>query len=137
MKIRVTSKERNSLLKRTEVAFEVEHGETGGTPSRFDMRKRLAEALKAKLELVYVKRVETRTGANTALGEANVYESVEQAKLVEPEHIVTRNAPPTEKPAEEPAEKPAEKPKEELKEAPKEETAEKEEAIEKVEEASE
>ena len=134
MKIKVTAKKRNPLLKRTEVAFEVEHGETGGTPARFEVRKSLADALKAKLELVYVKRVETRTGANTALGEANLYESAEQAKLVEPEHIVTRNAPPTEKPAEEPAEKPAEKPKEELKEAPKEEE---EKAIEKVEEASE
>ncbi len=117
MKIKVTTKNRNPLLKRTEVAFEVEHGETGGTPSRLEVRKSLADALKAKLELVYVKRVETRTGANTALGEANVYENVEQAKLVEPEHIVTRNAPPTEKPEE----KPKEEPKRELKEAPKEE----------------
>lgn len=128
MKIKVTTKKRNPLLKRTEVAFEVEHGETGGTPSRFEVRKNLAAALKAKLELVYLKRVETRTGANTALGEANVYESVEQAKLVEPEHIVTRNTPPPEKPAEKPKE-----PKEELKEAPKEE---KEEAVKKVDEVS-
>ena len=133
MKIKVTAKNRNPLLKRSEVAFEVEHGETGGTPSRFEVRKSLADALKAKLELVYVKRVETRTGANTALGEANVYENVEQAKLVEPEHIVTRNAPPTEKPAEEPTEEPA-KP-EESEEMKKEEAA--EEKVERIEEVSE
>ncbi len=98
MKIKVTSKKRNLLFKRSEVAFKVDHVETGGTPTRFEVRKSLAEALKAKLELVYVKRVETRTGANTAFGEANIYESVKQAKLVEPKHIITRNAPPAEKP---------------------------------------
>jgi small subunit ribosomal protein S24e len=81
--------------------IKVEHEETGGTPTRFEVRKSLAEALNAKLELVYVKMVETRTGTNTALGEANIYESVKQAKLVEPKYIITRNAPPAEKPKQE------------------------------------
>ena len=29
-----------------------------------------------------------------AVGEANAYDSIEQAKLLEPKHIVARNAPP-------------------------------------------
>lgn len=104
MKIKIMTKKQNPLLKRTEVAFEVEPEETGGTPSRLEVRKNLAETLKANLELVYIKKVGTRTGANTALGEANVYESVEQAKLMEPDHIITRNTPPAEKPKEEASE---------------------------------
>jgi len=97
MKVKITSEEYNPLLKRREVAFEVEHTETKGTPPRFEVRKSLASLLKTDLELVYVKRVETKRGAMVAVGEANAYDSIEQAKLVEPEHIAARNMPPKEK----------------------------------------
>lgn len=111
MKIEVTSKKRNPLLKRREVAFEVDHRETGGTPTRSEVRKKLATMLKTNLELVYIKKMETKTGTMVAVGEANAYDSVENAKLVEPEYIIARNLPP-EKPEEEVVEKPAVKPKE-------------------------
>ncbi len=94
MKVKITSQGYNPLLKRREVAFEVEHEETGGTPSRFEVRKSLASLLNEKLELVYVKRLETKTGMTVAVGEANVYAAIEQAQLVEPPYIIARNAPP-------------------------------------------
>ncbi len=94
MKIKITSKEYNPLLKRKEITFRVEHTETRGTPPRFEVRKGLATLLKTDLELVYVKKMETKTGTMIAAGEANAYDSIEQAKLVEPEHIVARNMPP-------------------------------------------
>lgn len=100
MKIKIISKESNPLLKRTETAFEVEHGEKEGTPPRLEVRKELASALKVDLQLVYIKKIETKSGATTAKGEANVYDSLEQAKLVEPEYIFVRNVPP-EKPEKE------------------------------------
>jgi ribosomal protein S24E len=94
MKVKITSKEYNPLLKRKEVAFEVEHAETRGTPPRFEVRKKLAAKLKTDLELVYIKRMETKTGTMIAVGEANAYDSIEQARLVEPEHMIARNMPP-------------------------------------------
>jgi len=100
MKIKVTSQQYNPLLKRKEIVFEVKHEETKGTPSRLEIRKKLAETLKTNVELLYIKRVETKTGTMLAAGEANLYDSPEQVKLVEPEHIITRNVPP-EKPTEE------------------------------------
>ncbi len=120
MEIKITQQQHNALLKRKEVTFEVEHAQTKGTPSRLEIRSRLAELLKATPEVVYIKKVETRSGTMIAVGEANAYESVEQAKLIEPEHIITRNAPKekeeeaaekTEEPKAVPekAEKPAEK----------------------------
>jgi len=121
MKVNITSRETNRLLQRTEVTFEVEH-EEGGTPPRLEVRRELAAALKADPQLVYVRKVETKTGTTTAAGRANVYGSLEQAQLLEPEHIIARNAPP-EKPEEElkkPEEKP-EKPKEKPEEKPVEE----------------
>jgi len=94
MKINIISKESNPLLKRTEIAFEVKHEEKKGTPPRLEVRKELADALKADMQLVYIKKIETKSGAMTATGEANVYDSLEQAKLVEPEYIFVRNVPP-------------------------------------------
>jgi len=108
MKVRITSEDYNPLLKRKEVAFEVEHRETGGTPSRLEARKMLAALLKIDPELVYVKKMETKTGTMIAVGEANAYDSIEQVKLVEPEHIVARNKPPEKEEKPEKQEKPEE-----------------------------
>jgi ribosomal protein S24E len=99
MKLKIVSKEKNPLLKRTEVAFSIEHDQTGGTPSRAEVRSQIASQLTTKLELVYIKNLETKTGTMVAVGEANAYDSAEQAKLVEPKHILARNAVP-EKPEE-------------------------------------
>ncbi|MBN1784193.1 MAG: 30S ribosomal protein S24e [Candidatus Bathyarchaeota archaeon] len=96
MKLKIVSKEKNPLLKRTEVTFSIEHDQTGGTPSRAEVRSQIAAQLNTKLELVYIKNLETRTGTMVALGEANAYDSAEQAKLVEPKHIIARNAVPEE-----------------------------------------
>jgi len=113
MKLKIVSKEQNPLMKRREVTFSVEHAQTGGTPTRVEVRKQLATLLKTDLDLVYVKQLETKTGTMVAIGEANAYDSIEQAKLVEPEHIIARNATP-EKPEESQApEEAAEKEKEE------------------------
>jgi len=94
MKVKIVSQEYNPLLKRKEIAFEVEHSDTGGTPPRSEVREGLASELKTNVELVYVSRMKTKTGTKIAVGEANAYDSAEQAKLLELEHIVARNAPP-------------------------------------------
>ena len=97
MKVKITSDRKNPLLKRREVDFRVEHEQTGRTPPRLDVKKAIAAELKTSEDLVFVKKVQTKTGTRTAVGVANVYESIEQAKLVEPEYIIKRNVPPKEK----------------------------------------
>jgi ribosomal protein S24E len=94
MKLKIVSKEKNSLLKRIEVIFSIEHDQTGGTPSRAEVKSQLAAQLNTKLELVYIKHLVTKKGTMVAIGEANIYDSAEQAKLVEPKHIIARNAVP-------------------------------------------
>ncbi len=109
MKVKITTQKRNPLLKRKEISFEVEHEKIRGTPSRSQIRAKVAEILKMKLEQVYVRKVETKTGTMTALGKANAYDTVEQAQRIEPKYIVERNAPKEE--AKEPETQPkAEKP---------------------------
>ncbi|MEA2089859.1 MAG: 30S ribosomal protein S24e [Thermoproteota archaeon] len=104
MKKKVVSEEYNPLLKRKEVIFKIEHEQTAGTPPRLQVRKMLAKLLKTNIDVVYIKKMETKTGTMTTVGTANVYDSVEQAKLVEPEYIIMRNIPP-EKPEKEKTEK--------------------------------
>jgi len=99
MEIKITQQKENPLLKRKEVQFEVEHN-TGSTPPRLEVRRAVANALKLNVDLVFIKKFETKTGTHTATGTANLYESADQAKLIEPEYIVKRNIPP-EKPKEE------------------------------------
>lgn len=100
MKINVSSQQYNPLLKRKEVIFEVRHEETKGTPSRLDVRKALAEDLKANVELVFIRKIQTKTGTMQASVEANIYDTMEQARLVESDHIIIRNVPSEKKPKE-------------------------------------
>jgi small subunit ribosomal protein S24e len=100
MEIKIVSEKENPVLKRREICFHVEHDQTGSTPPRLEVRKAVASALKKNTDLVFVKRFETKTGTRFAIGVANVYDSIEQAKLIEPEYILKRNVPP-EKPKEE------------------------------------
>jgi small subunit ribosomal protein S24e len=94
MEIKIISEKENPLLKRKEINFQVEHNETGNTPPRLEVRKAVATTLKKDLDLVFVKKCETKTGTHVAVGIANVYDSVEQARLIEPEYIIKRNMPP-------------------------------------------
>jgi small subunit ribosomal protein S24e len=100
MEIRILAENENVLLRRKEVLFQVEHNQTGSTPPRLEVKNALAKILKKDADLIFIKKLETKTGTRVAVGLANVYDSVEQAKLVEPKYVWSRNLPP-EKPKEE------------------------------------
>ncbi|MBS7608011.1 MAG: 30S ribosomal protein S24e [Candidatus Bathyarchaeia archaeon] len=100
MEIRILAENDNVLLKRKEVVFQVDHNQTGSTPPRLEVKNALAKLLRKDANLVFIKKLETKTGTHTAIGVANVYDSIEQARLIEPKYIVDRNIPP-EKPKEE------------------------------------
>lgn len=100
MQIKIESTKNNPLLKRKEVGFTIVQGTKEKTPQRKEVKKALAMEMKIGDEVVFVKRMNTKTGTNITQGFANVYQNIEQAKLVEPEYIRKRNSPP-EKPKEE------------------------------------
>ena len=102
MQVKILSQKYNPLLKRREVVFEVDHSSEGQTAPRPELRKSLADLLKTKLDLTFIEKVETRTGTMKALGKANAYDTAEQAKAVERDHIIARDMPP-EKPEKETA----------------------------------
>jgi ribosomal protein S24E len=94
MKVKVVDNRRNSLLKRREVTFEADHDPHEGTPTRAELKKNLAEILKANIDLIFIKKAVTKTGSLLTVGEANIYDAAEQVKIVEAEHIINRNIPP-------------------------------------------
>jgi ribosomal protein S24E len=94
MEVQIVSTKENPLLKRKEVSFRVEQDPKGKTPARLEVKKALAAKLKVNEEMVFVKKMQTMTGTNIAVGNATAYETVEQAKLIEPEYIIKRNSPP-------------------------------------------
>ena len=94
MKINITSEKENPSLKRKEVNFEAIHKEAGSTPTRPEVREALAEALNVAQEMVFLKKLETKTGTQLADGLANVYKSENQARRIESEYVVKRNMPP-------------------------------------------
>jgi len=100
MQVKIDTTKDNPLLKRREVGFTIVSGPKEKTPQRLEVKKALAVELKIGDDVVFVKKMNTKTGTSITQGVANVYQSVAQAKLVEPEYIRKRNSPP-EKPKEE------------------------------------
>ena len=90
--LKIINQKRNELLKRLEVKFQVIH-EKSGTPTRIQVRRSLANSLDVDEERVYIKKIETKTGTNISICEANIYDSVSEAESIEPEHIILRNRP--------------------------------------------
>ena len=96
MEIKVSNELYNPLLKRKEITLEIEH--TGeGTPQRFDIRKRMASKLNAKIENVFVVSLDTSTGLQRSTCTLQVYDDSRAASSTVPEHIATRNLPPEER----------------------------------------
>lgn len=96
MEIKITGNRRNELLKRNEVIFIASH-EGGPTPSRTEVREKLAKILNVSVDRVYIRRMEAVTGSRTTVGEAHVYDTPEHAVAIEPKHIMARSAPQGEK----------------------------------------
>jgi ribosomal protein S24E len=94
MQVKIDSTKNNPLLKRKEVGFTIVSGPKEKTPQRLEVKKGIAAAMQIGDDVVFVKRMHTKTGTSITQGEANVYQSVAQAKLVEPEYIRKRNSPP-------------------------------------------
>ena len=102
MKMDITEKKENAVLKRTEVRFTIAHkGEA--TPKLTAVSEEIVKNMKSKKGAVVIEKIETRYGGGISEGYAKVYESEEAALEYESEHFLKRNgiSKPEYKPAEE------------------------------------
>jgi ribosomal protein S24E len=92
MDMRIVEDKKELLFSRRHVVAEIEFGE-GKTPSRIEIRKTLANHVKADDKLTSIRKVETAYGFRKAKIEAYVYAKDEDMKKMEPKHIVKRHLP--------------------------------------------
>jgi small subunit ribosomal protein S24e len=116
MKIDIIDKKEEALFQRETITARCEFDNV--TPSRLELRNRLAAQLGVKEDLVVIKNIFTTFGARSGKVEACVYKDEKALKKVESDKMIKKNTPKKEeKPAEEAAAAPAEEKKEEKAEA--------------------
>ena len=108
MKVNIVKRTKNPLLKREEIEFAL--AESKAVPSRKEIAEKIGAQVNAKAGTVVIKLIETVFGSKAFKGTANVYESVEEAKRIEPEFLITRTEGKKKEGGEKKEEKPAEKP---------------------------
>ncbi len=131
MKLEITGKKENKTLQRQEVEIEIKDAKL--TPSRKELRPKIAALFGAKEELTVIESINHTFGTNQGKIKVHVYENEEAMKKTEPTYLIQRDLgkkkkkdkeekKPEGKPAEEkkevkekPAEEKSEKPKEEKK----------------------
>ncbi len=89
MEVYVDSERYNPLLRRKEVYFTISF--EGATPSRREVRSRIAGLMNAEIERVVVDYIKTEFGKTEAKCYAKIYDSVEDLKEIEEDHIIERN----------------------------------------------
>ena len=97
MDIKILEDKNNVLLNRRELDFTVKY--EGSTPSRNDVRNKLAAMLNAPLQLLVVQKIDTEYGMQEARGYAKLYAEEARMKELEQEYVLKRNPAPA--PAEE------------------------------------
>ncbi|MHA1393697.1 MAG: 30S ribosomal protein S24e [Promethearchaeota archaeon] len=90
--IKITDVKDNQLIKRKEYKLKVIHPNSG-TPSRVDLRKKIAAMESIDEKLVFIKKIKTFFGARYSYAYANIYENEEIAVQFEPTYIKIRNLP--------------------------------------------
>lgn len=105
MEIIVESERYNPLLKRKELHLKVAFN--GKTPSRAEIREKLAGIMNVELNRLVLDYIKTEFGKREAKVYAKIYDTSEALKAVEEKHILERNFPELkEKKAEEKQEQP-------------------------------
>ncbi|WP_304044842.1 30S ribosomal protein S24e [Methanobrevibacter gottschalkii] len=98
MEIEFIEEKENKLFNRKEIKFYVDYdGEA--TPKILDIKSKLVALLNTKKELLVVDNVQPHYGEPKALGYAKVYETVDDLKYIETNHVLAKNEEP-EEPAE-------------------------------------
>ena len=96
MKVEITSKRQNEVLNRQEIGFTVK--EAGKTPSRKELREKIAALVGADEKKLVVDRLVTSYGSTGVSGTVRVYKDEKDLRELEIKPIVERNFGKPEKP---------------------------------------
>lgn len=90
MELQIIKDKKNPLLKRREISLKIINK---GTPSRVDVKNKLAALANSKPELIVIEHLNMFFGKQEILGTASIYESDERLKQIAQQHLVARSAP--------------------------------------------
>ncbi len=105
MDIKIIKEKNNALLNRRELNLNI--GFDGATPSRSDLKAKVAAMLNVAQELVIIQKMEKQFGKQAVSAYVKIYENADRMKQVEAKYVIERNAmpePEVEEEAEEAAE---------------------------------
>ncbi|MCS7118559.1 MAG: 30S ribosomal protein S24e [Archaeoglobaceae archaeon] len=91
MEVHIESERYNPMLKRREVNFRIRFN--GKTPTRNEVREKIAGLLTSEIDRVVVDYIKTEFGKREAKCYAKIYDTAEELKNIEEEHILIRNFP--------------------------------------------
>jgi small subunit ribosomal protein S24e len=90
MELQIIKDKKNPLLKRREVSIKINNK---GTPSRIDVKNKLAAMANSKPELIVIEHLDTVFGKMELTGIASIYESEERLKQLAHQHLLVRGIP--------------------------------------------
>jgi len=90
MELEMAGKKENKALQRQEALFKMKDAKI--TPSRKELRPKIAAMLNAKEDLVVINKVGHSFGSREALIEVNVYENQAALKKFESKHLIERDS---------------------------------------------
>ncbi len=100
MEVQIIKDKTNPILKRREISLKVKDKVT---PSRIEVKGKLAALLNSKPELIVIERLGTVYGKQELAGTACIYQTEERLKQLAHEHLVARDAPKAKEGGEAPA----------------------------------
>lgn len=90
MELHIIKDKTNPLLKRREVSIKINNK---GTPSRIDVKNKLAAMANSKPELIVIEHLDTAFGKMELTGTASIYETEERLKHLAQQHLMARGLP--------------------------------------------
>ncbi len=90
MELQIIKDRNEPLLKKRTVSIKVNNK---GTPSRIDIKNKLAAIANSRPELIVIERLETAFGKTELNGTASIYESEERLKQMAHQHLLARGIP--------------------------------------------
>ncbi len=90
MELQIIRDNKNPLLKRREILLKINNK---GTPSRIDVKNKLAAMVNSKPELIVIEHLDTAFGKMELKGTVSIYESEERLKQLAHQHLMARSMP--------------------------------------------
>ncbi len=89
MDVHILNKQKNPLLHREEILFEIKEAKT--VPPRKELRRKIAALCNAKEDVVIVGKINQKFGLHYITGSANIYDSKEKMERIERDYLINKN----------------------------------------------